>query len=37
MWQKDRSDIGVVLEQIPLGVAQLRPENLVEIGQLHVD
>ena len=31
--QRDRGDLPVVVDQVALGVAFLRPEDLVEVGQ----
>jgi hypothetical protein len=36
MRQQDRGNVGVVLQQIPLGDAVLRPEELIEVGQLEL-
>jgi hypothetical protein len=34
--QQDRGDVGVVLNQVALGDAELGPERLVEIGERNV-
>ena len=31
--QQDRRDVGVVLDQVALGDAELGPEQLVEVGE----
>jgi hypothetical protein len=36
MREKDGSDIDIVLQQVPLGVAKLRPEDLLEVGYLYL-
>jgi hypothetical protein len=36
MREEDGSDVGIVLEEVPLGVAKLRPENLLEVGYLYL-
>src|SRR3954464_870647 len=35
MWKQSSRHVGIVLEQVSLGVAELRPEHLSQIRQLH--